>query len=114
MRVSESNGLQVKAVLRGGIAEQAGFAAGDEWLGVETATKTKAGNPDSGWRMNRLDDLPLYAGSAKKVVALVSRDKRLLRLELAMPPALTTWRLAVQDATKIDRWLAAAPATAPA
>lgn len=112
VRVSESNGLQVKAVLRGGIAEKAGFAAGDEWLGVETATKIKAGNPTTGWRINRLDDLPLYAGGAKKVIALVSRDKRLLRLELAMPPSLTTWRLAVQDATKVDRWLGAEPAHA--
>ena len=110
MRVSESNGLHVKAVLRDGIAEKAGFAAGDEWLGVETATKIKVGNPDSGWRMNRLEDLPLYTGGAKKIVALVSRDKRLLRLELAMPPSLTTWRLAVQDATKVDRWLGARPA----
>lgn len=40
MRVS-GNGLHVKAVLRDGIAEKAGFAAGDEWLGVETATKIK-------------------------------------------------------------------------
>jgi len=35
----------------------------------------------------------------------VSRDKRLMRLELAMPPALTTWRLAVQDAALVDHWL---------
>ncbi len=110
MRVGENEGLQIKAVLRGGIAEKAGFAAGDEWLGVEPATKTKAGTPSTGWRMNRLDDLPLYAGGAKKIIALVSRDRRLLRLELTMPPALTTWRLAVQDAVKVDRWLGAQPA----
>jgi hypothetical protein len=36
----------------------------------------------------------------------VSRDKRLMRLELAMPPALTTWRLAVQDAALVNDWLA--------
>lgn len=107
MRVSDSNSLQVKAVLRGSVAEKAGFAAGDEWVGVEAATKTKAGVAGPGWRMSRLDDLTLYAGGAKKVIALVSRDKRLLRLELAMPPVLTTWRLAVQDAAKVDRWLAA-------
>ncbi len=112
MRVSESDGLQVKTVLRGGIAEKAGFAAGDEWLGVEPAGKTVKGAINSGWRLNRLDDLPLYAGNAKKVMALVARDKRLLRLELTMPPALTTWRLAVQDASKVDRWLAAEPSTA--
>jgi hypothetical protein len=59
--------------------------------------------------MSRLDDLLLYAGTAKKVIALVARDKRLLRLELALPPALTTWRLAVQDAARVNQWLS--PAT---
>ncbi len=107
LRVGESQGVQIKAVLRGGVAEQAGFAAGDEWLGLEPAGSARtrhAGQPD-GWRMSRLDDLLFYAGTAKKVVALVSRDKRLMRLELAMPPALTTWRLAVQDAGLVDQWL---------
>ncbi|MES2362698.1 MAG: peptidase M61 [Pseudomonadota bacterium] len=106
LRVGENNGVQIKTVLRGGSAEKAGFAAGDEWLGLEPATKTRT-PAGSGWRMNRLDDLLLYAGNAKTVIALVARDKRLLRLELAMPPALTTWRLAVQDAAKVDQWLAA-------
>jgi predicted metalloprotease with PDZ domain len=111
MRVSESDGLQVKTVLRGGIAEKAGFAAGDEWLGVEPIGKPSAAATDAGWRMSKLDDLTVYAGHAKKLTVLVSRDKRLLRLELAIPPALTTWRLAVQDAAKVDRWLAAEPTT---
>ena len=115
LRVSESAGLQVKTVLRGGLAEKAGFAPGDEWLALEPLVKEKAKaratstanskSAESGWRMSRLDDLPLYAGTAKKVIALVSRDKRLLRLELTMPPPLTTWRLAVQDAARIERWL---------
>lgn len=108
LRVGEGQSVQIKAVLRGGVAEQAGFAAGDEWLGLEPAGSARArhaGQP-GGWRMSRLDDLLLYAGTAKKVVALVSRDKRLMRLELAMPAALTTWRLAVQDAGLVDRWLA--------
>jgi predicted metalloprotease with PDZ domain len=111
LRVSEAQGLQVKTVLRGGIAEKAGFAAGDEWLALEPAVKSGAAArgvtpPSIGWRMSRLDDLLACAGAAKKVVALVSRDKRLLRLELAMPPPLTTWRLVVQDAAKLDQWLA--------
>ncbi|MDB5967441.1 MAG: peptidase [Polaromonas sp.] len=108
MRVSEGQSLQVKTVLRGGVAEQAGFAAGDEWLGVEPLPHTsKAASPFSGWRMGRLDDLTAYAGSAKKVIALVSRDRRLLRLELALPPALTTWRLVLQDSARADQWLGA-------
>jgi predicted metalloprotease with PDZ domain len=106
LRVGESQGMvQVKTVLRGGVAERAGFAAGDEWLGLEPATKAAAQGMNGGWRMSRLDDLTHYAGDAKKVIALVSRDKRLMRLELAMPPALTTWRLAVQDAALMDHWL---------
>ena len=106
LRVGESQGsVQVKTVLRGGVAERAGFAAGDEWLGLEPATKAAARGTGGGWRMSRLDDLTHYAGDAKKVIALVSRDKRLMRLELAMPPALTTWRLAVQDAALMDHWL---------
>ncbi|WP_341908321.1 peptidase M61 [Polaromonas sp. YR568] len=111
VRVSEAQGVHIKQVLRGGAAEAAGFAPGDEWLGVEPVPQgaAKRTAPLSGWRMSRLDDLTLYAGSARKVVALVSRDKRLLRLELAMPPALTTWRLAVKDATLMDRWLAPTP-----
>jgi predicted metalloprotease with PDZ domain len=89
----------VKTVLSGGAAEKAGFAAGDEWLGVETI------KPQSGWRMQRLDDLLLYAGTAKKVIALVARDKRILRLDLTIPQATTTLRLAVKDSKRLDQWL---------
>ena len=100
LRVQEAQGVFVKTVLSGGAALKAGFAAGDEWLAVETT------KPQSAWRMQRLDDLLLYAGAAKKVIALVSRDKRLLRLDLAIPPPATTWRLAVKDAAKVHAWLA--------
>ena len=100
LRVSEVNGLHIKTVLSGGASEKAGFAAGDEWLGVEAIKQ------QNGWRMQRLDDLLPYAGTAKKVIALVSRDKRLVRLELSMPPLATTWRLAIKDAVKVDAWLA--------
>ncbi|MFZ3142125.1 M61 family metallopeptidase [Polaromonas sp.] len=102
LRVAENHSVQIKTVLRGGAAELAGFSAGDEWLGLEPAGKPQA---DAGWRMSRLDDLTLYAGDAKKVTALVSRDKRLVRLELALPPALTTWRLAVKNEARINEWL---------
>ncbi len=100
LRITDTHGVVVKTVLSGGAAEKAGFSAGDEWLGVETI------KPPSGWRMQRLDDLLLYAGTAKKVSALVSRDKRILRLELSIPPPATTWRLAVKDAAKVEAWLA--------
>lgn len=98
LRVTETNGLvQVKNVLRGGAAEQAGLAAGDEWLGVEVAAQ--------GWRLSKLDDLPLYAGTHRKLTALVARDRRLLRLELNLPVAATTWRLALRDAAPAHTWL---------
>ena len=104
LRVTETHGVVVKTVLTGGVAEKAGFSAGDEWVGVETI-KPRRDNI-SGWRMQHLDDLLLYAGTAKKVIAQVARDKRLLRLELLMPPPATTWRLAIKDVAKVDTWLA--------
>ena len=98
LRMNETTLLQIKTVLRGGAAEQAGLAANDEWLGVEVA--------GTGWRMTRLDDLPFYAGEHKKVTALVARDRRLLRLELNLPPAVTTWRLVLRDTARAQAWLA--------
>ncbi|MDB5778786.1 MAG: peptidase domain protein, partial [Polaromonas sp.] len=108
LRVAENHGIQVKTVLRGGAAEQAGFAAGDEWLGLEPLARpspTSRPAADAGWRMSRLDDLALYAGDAEQVVALVARDKRLMRLALRLPPAPTTWRLAVRNEARVNEWL---------
>jgi predicted metalloprotease with PDZ domain len=114
LRVAEANGaVQVKVVLRGGAAEQAGFCAGDEWLAVGTA---RGGQ----WRLNKLADLLLYTGDvadkagsktgSKAVQALVSRDKRLQSLKLQLPSAeradLATWVLRSQDALRVDAWLA--------
>ena len=114
LRVSETGGVQVKQVLRGGLAEAAGFAAGDEWLGIETMAPVRGkkadASPLAGWRMSRLDDLTLYTTPGDTVRALVSRDKRLLRLTLAVPPALTTWRLLIKDAARVSRWLDTPPA----
>ena len=99
IRVTETSGVVIKQVLRGGAAELAGIAANDEWIGVEVA-----GN---GWRMTKLDDLTLYVGTHKKVIAVVARDRRILRLELALPAAVTTWRLVLRDAALAQPWLAA-------
>ena len=101
LRVTESSGIQIKAVLRGGAAESAGFAAGDEWIGMDVAPKATGG----GWRLMRLDDLALYALPGQAVTALVSRDRRLLQLPLRLPQAVTTWRLAARDATQLAGWL---------
>ena len=99
VRVSETAGLHIKLVLRGGAAEQAGFAAGDEWLGVETGT-------GEGWRLNKLDDLKLLAGKQRDLTALVARDGRLLRLPLTLPDEVLTARLLQTDAAKGEQWLA--------
>ncbi len=105
LRVGETQGVQIKTVLRGGVAEHAGFAAGDEWLGVEAVATRGAPAAARGWRLGRLEDLLLYAEPDKKVLALVARDKRLLRLELSMPGGMTTWHLVVQDAALVNHWL---------
>jgi predicted metalloprotease with PDZ domain len=113
--VSEDHSVQIKQVLNGSVAHAAGFAPGDEWLGVEV-TSSKARNRaqassdtrvTQAWRLKKLDDVLLYAGTAKKVVALVSRDRQLLKLNLSMPSAKehSTWRLAIDDAKKVAAWL---------
>ena len=90
LRVSDANGtVTIKAVLRGGAAESAGFAAGDEWLGVDVGARGQGGS----WRLNKLDDLALLLGPERRATALVSRDKRLLRLPLVLPQGVTTWRI---------------------
>ena len=101
LRATESAGVHVKSVLRGSAAEQAGFAAGDEWLALESGTGKQA----SSWRLSRLDDVPLYAGAATKVGALVARDKRILKLSLKLPAPATRWCLAVGDKKLVGQWL---------
>ena len=102
LRVTESAGVVVKTVLRGGAAEQAGFSPGDEWLGVETG----AGKSAQGWRLTRLDELAALAPKNTRLTALVARDKRLLRLPLRIPADVTTWRLVPRDAALSRPWLA--------
>ncbi len=107
LRVTENEGILVKVVLRGGAAEQAGFAPNDEWLGIQWGT----GRSAQSWRIHKLDDLALYAGGNKAVTAIVARDKRLIHLplNLAVPPAAaSTWRFAVQDTKRVAAWLTAA------
>jgi predicted metalloprotease with PDZ domain len=99
IRCGEAGGVQIKTVLHGGAAEQAGIAANDEWVGVEVAGQA--------WRMNKLDDLLLYAGNHKKLTAIVARDRRLLRLDLNLPTAAATWRLVLRDTTRAQPWLSA-------
>ena len=92
LRVSEAGGsVQIKGVLRGSAAEAAGLASGDEWLGLEVGAKCQGGS----WRLSKLDELPTLMGKANQLVALVSRDKRLLRLPLKVPEQASGWKLAM-------------------
>ena len=101
IRVSNSGPLKIKAVLRGSAAEQAGFAAGDEWLAIEVGR----GRTASMWRINRLDDLLVYLGKRRHLQAWVSRDMRMHRLNLVMPRAASTVRLEISDRQRASQWL---------
>ena len=121
LRVAENHSVQIKTVLRGGVAEAAGLAAGDEWLGLEVAGQA--------WRIAKLDDVTFYAGTERQVTAIVARDGRLLRLPMTLQAASTatarprasakstriassgaqthdTVTLAVADLKVLTRWLA--------
>ena len=106
LRVSESGGLTVKNVLRGGAGEAAGLAAGDEWLGVEFAP-ARRGQPAEAWRVRKLDEVAALRGTRSSLTALVSRDGRLLRCPMTWPADDTAVRLSVEDASKLAPWLGA-------
>ena len=80
VKASESalTGVRIAQVLRGGAAEHAGFAAGDELIAVD------------GWRLRRLDDALRLLAPGRESEWLVSRDQRVLRLVLALPAADAT------------------------
>ncbi len=106
LRVSEAQGtVTVKVVLRDGAAERAGISSNDEWIGVEWVEGGKKGGTSQAWRLNKVDDLPMLLGKQKTVTALVSRDKRLLRLPLTVPATSTTARIAVKDAKAVAPWM---------
>ena len=104
LKLSEHNGLFVKAVLRGSAAEQAGFAAGDEWLAVSVATDPAGGQ----WRVHKLDDLSVFLGTATTCQALIARDQRLLTLGLNLPDTVHSIKLSATDPARATLWLAAA------
>ena len=75
LRVNESalTGVKATHVLRGGAAEAAGIAAGDEILAV------------AGWRLRRLDDAQRVITPGEPAELLVARDQRVLTLRLVLP-----------------------------
>ncbi|MDI9332373.1 MAG: peptidase M61 [Alphaproteobacteria bacterium] len=100
LRVSETaNGIQIKTVLRDGAAEQAGMAAGDEWLAVEVGSGTKARM----WRLKKLDELGLWLGRGQRCRALVCRDQQLYWLDLRVPQLASNWTL--KPGAELKGWI---------
>lgn len=106
LRVQESHSILIKQVLRGGLAEQAGMMAGDEWYGIAMLDA-----PDAGWRLSKLDELDMYLPQGTEyITALVARDRQLLRLPLTLPAAqlaVSNYKLTMTDAAALERWLGA-------
>lgn len=108
LRVHENHAVQVQTVLHGSAAELAGFAPGDEWLGIKLTTNKTS----SAWRLKKLDQLPMLLGKAKQCTALVSRDGQMLELALRMPAkAVMQYRLGIEVPTQVGQWLADKPRT---
>ena len=104
LRVQENHAVQVQTVLNGSVAEAAGFAPGDEWLGVELPPSKQS---STAWRLKKLDQLPLLLGRAKQCTALVSRDGQLLKLPLRLPSKpMMQIRLGLTNPVRVGQWLA--------
>lgn len=75
-------GISIRRVLRGGLAERAGFAVGDEWLGVQVSGQS--------WRLKKLEQLVLYVPQGHDfVVAILARDGKIIERELSLQEANT-------------------------
>ena len=127
LRLDESkSGLHIKIVLKGGIAQSAGFVAGDEWLGVRVLESKRNANKNkirsktihltsthlnsSSWRINKLEDLLLFLGKAKDFEAIVCRDQRILTLNVNfnIESALadkSNQALTIENEKKVRVWL---------
>lgn len=96
LRVGESalTGVKANHVLRGGAAERAGLAPGDELLAL------------AGWRLRRLDDALRLLRPGEPAELLVARDQRVLPLALTLPKDLA------RDAGTVGLGLADKPSKA--
>ena len=106
LRVQESHSVMIKQVLRGGLAEQAGMMAGDEWYGIALNDAPE----NTAWRLCKLEELDLYLRrGTPEVIALIARDRQLLQLPLSLPASAATeisnYRLYVADQAAVSQWL---------
>ena len=90
--------------------------AGDEWLAIAVDGQR--------WRISKLDDVTLYAGSSNPVTAWVARDRQILELTLHLSPAtakpasedadsasaISNLGLEISDKAAAERWLTGAAA----
>ncbi len=103
-RLTDAGGvLKLQAVMRGGAAERAGLAAGDELLALD------------GWRLRRIDDLSTLGAFERPLALLAVRDQRLLTLTLPRAEVRGAVKLALANevdastSARRERWLAGAP-----
>lgn len=112
LRVQEGpGGVWLKNVLRGGAAEAAGMAAGDEWLAVGWPPSDDAPGtnpPSETWRLQKLDELLIWRGGRDRLQAWVARDRRVLCLTLHWPPAQQALRLLPGSGPAQEAWLTGA------
>lgn len=104
LRVSEGSAIVLKNVLRGGAAEAAGMAAGDEWLAVAFASDS-LDQPEETWRVGKLDEVQKLRGLRSGVTAWVARDKKMLRCELDWPGPAMAVKLSPGDVARLATWL---------
>lgn len=104
MRVNESSGVRIAHVARGAVGEDAGFAAGDEWLA--------AGYGDDMWRVKTLSDVERVAKwqtqqPDEALTVWFSRDGRMMKSTLRWPQAdaRATAQLVITDHAKLATWL---------
>ena len=103
---SSNSNLVIKQVLNGSIAQKAGLCEGDEWIGIEIISK-KIDASQRFWRINKLDDIHLYAGDHRFINALISRDKKIffLKMDLKDLANIKTLRLIGTESILLDNWL---------
>ena len=104
LRVNERDGIRITHVARGGAAEAAGMAAGDEWLAL--------GCGNDIWRVKTLVDaerIAKWQPSVKgaELTVWLSRDGRLQQAPLTWPDNQhrATAQLQISDHEKLRRWL---------
>ena len=100
---ANATSLKVQVVLRGGAAEAAGLAAGDEWLGLELEGQI--------WRLYQLEQLAYLLPTAvrtgqRSVAILYSREQRIYQGCLQLPAEQTQLQeLRIENAALLHRWL---------